>query len=319
MADDGSQQRKPDFRMAVKDVKALATVLAMEAESILGRRTARVLGALALFAAVVAILVSNGTGFANKTLFQWLDVLIVPSVLAASVFLLEQSQRRREQAVEERREEDLRLDSTLQAFLDGMAELLVQERLANVTNAYDQKRVLARSLTLSALSQLDPYRKASAVRFLYESRLIQRAAVIEGTEVSGGIVSLAGADLRGVFLRAVFLRGADLSGADLSNADLSEASLSDTDLGGAFLRSAYLAAADLTSVSLVNADLTGADLTGADLTGADLTGADLTGADLTGADFSGAIVDQRQLVETGNGDKDTQIPRHLRRPTHWGD
>src|SRR5215216_6206665 len=57
MADDGSQQRKADFRTAVKDVKAVAAVLAMEAESILGRRTARVLGALALFAAVVGMLV----------------------------------------------------------------------------------------------------------------------------------------------------------------------------------------------------------------------------------------------------------------------
>ena len=33
MADDGSQQRKPDFRTAVEDVKALATVLIIEAES----------------------------------------------------------------------------------------------------------------------------------------------------------------------------------------------------------------------------------------------------------------------------------------------
>src|SRR5215218_6330267 len=57
MAGNGSQQRKPGVKTAVEDVKALATVLAMEAESILGRRTARVLGALALFAAVSSILV----------------------------------------------------------------------------------------------------------------------------------------------------------------------------------------------------------------------------------------------------------------------
>src|SRR5215217_7032272 len=57
MAGNGSQQRKPGVKTAVEDVKALATVLAMEAESILGRRTARVLGALVLFAAVGGILV----------------------------------------------------------------------------------------------------------------------------------------------------------------------------------------------------------------------------------------------------------------------
>jgi hypothetical protein len=56
VADDGSQQRKPDLRTAVEDGKALATVIAMEAESILGKRTARVLGVLVLFAVVVGLL-----------------------------------------------------------------------------------------------------------------------------------------------------------------------------------------------------------------------------------------------------------------------
>src|SRR5215204_5859084 len=55
MAGNGSQQRKPGVKTALEDVKALATVLSMEAESILGRRTARVLGALVLFAVVVAV------------------------------------------------------------------------------------------------------------------------------------------------------------------------------------------------------------------------------------------------------------------------
>jgi hypothetical protein len=36
MADDGSQQRKPDLRTPVEDVKALATVLIIEAQSELG-------------------------------------------------------------------------------------------------------------------------------------------------------------------------------------------------------------------------------------------------------------------------------------------
>jgi hypothetical protein len=144
-----------------------------------------------------------------------------------------------------------------------MGELLVQERLADVKDIHDRRRVLARSLTLSALSQLDPYRKAAAVRFLYEARLILRASIVEGTEVRSGIVPLYGADLRNVFLRAAFLRGAALSGVDLSNADLSEAVLSDTDLGGANLRGASLAAADLSGASLRNANLRNADLTGA--------------------------------------------------------
>jgi len=38
MADDGSQQRNPDFRTAVEDVKALATVLVIRLVSVLGKR-----------------------------------------------------------------------------------------------------------------------------------------------------------------------------------------------------------------------------------------------------------------------------------------
>src|SRR4028119_1773402 len=58
VAEGGSQQRKPDFKTAVEDVKAIATVLAMEAEAILGRRTAGVLGILVLFAVVVGVLLA---------------------------------------------------------------------------------------------------------------------------------------------------------------------------------------------------------------------------------------------------------------------
>jgi len=58
VAEGGSQQRKPDFKTAVEDVKAIATVPAMEAEAILGRRTARVLGILVLLAVVVGALLA---------------------------------------------------------------------------------------------------------------------------------------------------------------------------------------------------------------------------------------------------------------------
>src|SRR5215213_5652788 len=56
VADDGSQQRKPGVKTIVEDVKAIATVLAMEAESVLGRRTAQGLAVLVLFAVVVGLL-----------------------------------------------------------------------------------------------------------------------------------------------------------------------------------------------------------------------------------------------------------------------
>ena len=86
--------------------------------------------------------------------------------------------------------------------------------------------------------------------------------------------------------------GADLVGKDLSGADLRTASLRGT--------------------CLVGVNLCGADLRGADLPGADLRGADLGGADLTGSIF----VTQSQL-DAAAGDRETRLPRSLRRPAHW--
>jgi hypothetical protein len=85
VANDGSQQRKPNFKTAVGDVKALATVLAIEAESTLGRRSARVLGALALFAAVGGILVwyIAPTGAAEKQAL----VVTLAQILAGAALL----------------------------------------------------------------------------------------------------------------------------------------------------------------------------------------------------------------------------------------
>jgi uncharacterized membrane protein YbhN (UPF0104 family) len=54
---DGRQQRKPDFSTAVEDAKALAMGFAMEAETLLGRRTARVLGVLVLAVALATVIV----------------------------------------------------------------------------------------------------------------------------------------------------------------------------------------------------------------------------------------------------------------------
>jgi hypothetical protein len=59
MADDGSEQRKPDFRTAVEDVKALATVLIMKLESVLGRRLKlRSPAVLAAFGVIATLIIS---------------------------------------------------------------------------------------------------------------------------------------------------------------------------------------------------------------------------------------------------------------------
>ena len=93
-------------------------------------------------------------------------------------------------------------------------------------------------------------------------------------------------DLRGAHLSGADLSGANLRGAVLSGAVLSGAELQEADLSGAVLSGSYLTEAGLQEAVYTGADLSGAHLRGAELSGEDLSGADLSGADLSGADLA---------------------------------
>jgi uncharacterized protein YjbI with pentapeptide repeats len=202
-------------------------------------------------------------GFGDKTIWDWLQLLIVPIMLAIASFWFTVQQDARQERIEEQRAQD----AALQAYLDKIGELMLREDTPlRESEEGDEVNTLARSRTLTVLSRLDGERKAHVVLFLYESRLINK---------DRPDVDLRGADLSDVSLSGADLSGADLSGADLVNADLSEANLRDAflsaagltyaDLRGANLRSARLGKADLSQVQLSNADLDNASLYDANL------------------------------------------------------
>src|SRR5215217_9374926 len=191
-----------------------------------------------------------------KTLWDWLQLLIVPAVLAIGGILFNWQQNRRAQSNETQRAQD----TALQAYLDQISELLIDKSIRKEWRRYGDKRVTARARTLAVLSQLDGNRKQIVLRFLSEARLINREKLIlEG---------------RTIYARYVGLRGADLTNANLRNIKLVDAALE-----GAILENADLRYADLT-----NADLRGANLKGANLDKAILTGANFTAFVPTGGD-----------------------------------
>src|SRR5215216_3747123 len=176
------------------------------------------------------------TGFANKTLWDWLQLLVVPAMLALVGFLLAEAQENIQQQAEESRAQD----EALQAYLEGMGNLLLDEGL--LTSQEDEEvRTLARARTLTILGRVDGARKRSVVQFLYESQLIQK---------DQPIVSLSGADLTDADLSGTDLRGADLRVADLRRAYLSRAVLFGADLSDAVLFDAELSDARLSSADL---------------------------------------------------------------------
>jgi hypothetical protein len=211
-------------------------------------------------------------GFGDKTLWDLLQLLIVPLALAGIGFWFTWQQDVRQQDLEDRRAESARYveeqraqDAALQAYLDQMSALLIDKNLRTT----EDSAVLsaARARTLTVLPGLDGHRKRSVLVFLAESQLIHR---------DSHIVWLVGADLSKLDMRSRANLGWNLSETVLHGTDLSDA--------------------DLHRVVLRESALSNTDLSGADLSEADLTGADLTDAVLSGADLSGATVTEEQLA-----------------------
>ena len=282
------------------------------------------------------------TRFGEKGLWDWLQLLIVPAVLAIGGVLFTQAQNERQQIAEEQRAQA----TAVQSYFDELGSLLLDKDLRNSQDG-DEVRFLAQVRTLTILETLAPpdaaiaqesidasvndplnpkhrqstdYRN-SILRFLYEADLINK---------DDPIVNLDRANLRALpftgtslQLNSADLRGASLSRAALLYAELQNANLSTTQLGGANLRGADLTNADLSRATLMRADLSSFSsgrptvLRNADLHRANLRDANLAGADLSGADLSGTIEITQEQLELAVGDATTKLPEGLYPPTSW--
>ena len=213
MTDDGSQQRKPDFRTAVEDGKALATVLVMKLESVLRRRlnlpSPAVLAAIGVVATLVLALVvvivlvlTHGAGAVTRN-----AALIAALVALGGVFTA--------QLVNTGLEAQRAHEAALEKYVEHLGKLLTEQQLRHAA-ADDHLRAVARAHTLAVLEGLDPDRKRVLLGLLHESNLIH---------LGKPIISLLGANLKGANLKGAHLHGANLKGADLRGADLREANL----------------------------------------------------------------------------------------------
>ena len=201
------------------------------------------------------------TGFRGKTVWEWMQLLIVPLVLTVlGLFLTTAQQDVRQQAIENQRAEAERelaaqqaQDEALQAYLDVMKELLLEQDL-RASRPGSSARAVANVQTLIILERIDPSRKRAVLRLLTDSHLIDADAPLIETST--------------LALQAANAKGMDLSDTDLSRASLHYANLTRADLSDA----------NLSETLLVRAELSGANLNGANLNGANLSDASLDGA-----------------------------------------
>jgi hypothetical protein len=110
--------------------------------------------------------------FGGKTVWDWMQLLIVPLALVLIGFALSMQQDARQQAIEAQRaererdlEEQRAQDAAVQAYLDQMSTLLLERDLS------DKKvQILLRARTLAVLEGLDPSRKKRGRAVLGRSR-----------------------------------------------------------------------------------------------------------------------------------------------------
>lgn len=226
-----------------------------------------------------------------RDLWDWLQLLLVPLVIAVGGATLTISENRTAQRLQDQRdkaarelEEQRALDVRLQEYLTAMTELLLEKNLRK-SKPEDEVRSVARARTLTVLGRLDGTRKVAVVKFLHEAKLLGETNTI----------ALGGADLRGVNLNWDALPGANLAGANLAGANLATANLAGTNLEGANLDRANLEGANLEGASLREAILRDANMQGAFLKQANLRRAFLEGANLQGAYLYGTVLREADL------------------------
>lgn len=265
-------------------------------------------------------------GFASKTFWDWMELLLIPLVLAVAGFWFTHSQKQAELEIAEKsREEDRKLaeqareldreiaereretdreialerqqQQTLENYLDRMTELLLDRKLGS--EAEEEVKRLARTWTLSVLRELKAKRNQQIIQFLQELGFLTRGESV----VDLGTANLSGVDLSGVNLARAYLRKinfhkTNLSGANLDEVDLIEANLSEANLAGTSLWGADLQRADLRGANLHEAYLQSARLPSANLEGADLRGANLRGIYLRETKLKGVKLEGADLVGT---------------------
>jgi uncharacterized protein YjbI with pentapeptide repeats len=266
---------------------------------------------------------SGNTGFGGKTLWDWMELLLVPAALGVGIWWL----NRAEKANERRIATDRMRESALQAYFDTMTGLLLERDLGvarsdRKTDNGGNVASIARTRTLSILGTLGDRKKRQVLQFLRESRLITdppvvdlsqadlegadlRAVLLEQSVLSEAYLreaNLEQARLRGAILRHADLRWAVLKKADLSDSDLRNANAANADFRGAVLSEvlmggSYLFCADLRDSVLRGADLRDATLSRADLRNANLEDADLRRANLRGAKVSGDQLGKARELE----------------------
>jgi len=179
------------------------------------------------------------TGFATKTLWDWMQLLIIPVVLAVGTLWfntqqanISAAQGKQQHANDQQIAADQQNEATLTTYINDIGNLLTTNHLRS-SQPGTEVRVVARAKTFVALKKLDGERKGELIQFLYEAHLIGYTSVDArsgAVSQTASIVNLYGVDANQADLTRAYLEGADLEGVNLEGANFGGADLSKANL-----------------------------------------------------------------------------------------
>jgi uncharacterized protein YjbI with pentapeptide repeats len=245
-----------------------------------------------------------------KTLWDWMELLLIPLALAGIAFLFRKSEV--ELSIQQSREKSR--DDALSLYFQHIQTILLETDLSDSQTAKATSKLVS-ARTISLLRMLDPERKLLVLRFLHDAELIY------GTQPFVNLIRadlrhipsyrfyLSNANLHGVnleyaHLQSAQLDGTHLSGANLYRADLSSSYINEANLEYTMLNEADLYLAQLKKTSLIKASACKSNFAGAFLDGAVLRDVDLTRANLRKAKLRGAYLVWTRLVHANLSNAD---------------
>jgi len=226
-----------------------------------------------------------------KTLWDWMQLLIIPVILALGGWWLASSERKAEiEKARLQKETEIQItlekqrQDALQAYLDYMTTLILDRNLREASSDSDIAAI-ATARTHATLRMLDSVRKGILIRFLVEAGLITNTEVVDEEIVDClPVLELEGADLRGVELTDVtFWRGLVLHGANLSDALLERISFGRSDLWGFKADKANFSFCELMGANLAHANISNSNFFHINASDIIFGWSKIKGSDFTGA------------------------------------
>ena len=242
----------------------------------------------------------------RTSLWDWLELLLIPLALILCGFWLNSTLQRLERervekgytpnspaaAITRETPEHWQEEQTLQSYFDRVNDLILKGQFEDPSLGVKAQRV-ARSWTLSTLPGLDRDGKGALLKFLHQANLITG----DSPSIDLSEADFRQANLSYAHLKDANCRQANFEGALIANAVLTGANFEQANLKNASLLYTHLEDANAQFANLQNANLAYAQFGGANLHGAILSTANVEATDFTGANLTIARVTREQLAQ----------------------